>query len=93
MKVFYEKLAGGHSAAAALRQAQEAIARQEATAHPFYWGAFVVVGNGDITVELDPSVVGRGLILFVVIGVLAVVLGVVLAVRLRGRRAENKKSL
>jgi CHAT domain-containing protein len=36
----------------ALRDAQRKLIRNEATAHPFYWAAFVVVGDGQSEAEL-----------------------------------------
>jgi CHAT domain-containing protein len=39
-------LAGDGGIAEALRQAQLALIAQPATAHPFYWAAFTVVGDG-----------------------------------------------
>jgi CHAT domain-containing protein len=36
----------------ALRDAQRKLIRNEATAHPFYWAAFVVIGDGQSEAEL-----------------------------------------
>lgn len=57
MSRFYMELLAGErqgtttggtvSAAVALRQAQRALRRREATSHPFYWAAFVVHGVDD----------------------------------------------
>ncbi len=35
-----------HDAAEALRQAQLALIAQDATAHPFDWAAFTLIGGG-----------------------------------------------
>jgi len=49
---FYEGLASGHTAARALRNAQIALRHEPATAHPFYWAGFILVGDGTTTVPL-----------------------------------------
>jgi tetratricopeptide (TPR) repeat protein len=53
MSRFYQALGAGRSAAAALREAQRASRGTAATSHPFYWGGFVLVGEGDLTVRLE----------------------------------------
>ena len=46
MTRFYSGLAtGGLGKAEALRQAQLSLVRDPATAHPFFWGPFVLIGN------------------------------------------------
>jgi len=46
MTRFYEELSGGNiSRAEALRRAQVAVLQEEKFAHPYYWSAFVLVGN------------------------------------------------
>ena len=42
---FYEGLGQGRSAPAALASAQRALLAQEATAHPFHWAPFVLMGT------------------------------------------------
>jgi hypothetical protein len=49
---FYEGLSRGETAKAALRDAQQALRRDAATAHPFYWSSFVLVGDGDVRVPV-----------------------------------------
>ncbi len=61
MERFYERLAQGDPAAAALASSKEAIRANPATRAPFYWAGFVVVGEGDVTVSLR-SRFGRGLV-------------------------------
>ena len=46
MKTLAKTRAQGVSWPEALRQAKRALAAQPATAHPFYWGAFSLVGGG-----------------------------------------------
>ncbi|MEN8006215.1 MAG: CHAT domain-containing tetratricopeptide repeat protein [Candidatus Krumholzibacteriota bacterium] len=53
MKEFYAELSAGHDVATALARAQEAIREKPATAHPFYWAGFVVVGDGAVAVDLE----------------------------------------
>ncbi|MCS6905847.1 MAG: CHAT domain-containing protein [Bacteroidia bacterium] len=43
MRIFYEKLLGGVSKHRALQMAKEKL-RKSSYAHPYYWGAFVLVG-------------------------------------------------
>jgi tetratricopeptide (TPR) repeat protein len=50
---FYHELAGGSDVATALRRAQEALRGEAATAHPFYWAAFMPIGAGDVRVPLE----------------------------------------
>ncbi len=45
MDTFYSCLFSGASKAAALRQSQITLLRQQPTSHPVYWGAFQLVGN------------------------------------------------
>ncbi len=54
MQRFYAELAGGRSAAGALRAAQRALRDDPATAHPFFWAGFVMVGDGDVVLSLAP---------------------------------------
>lgn len=51
MTQVYNQLAGGESVSAAVDRAQEATRRTPATAHPFYWAGFVVVGDGSMTIR------------------------------------------
>jgi CHAT domain-containing protein len=52
MKDFYRSLADGSSVSASLREAQLSLARNPATADPFYWSGFVLVGDAGLRVEL-----------------------------------------
>lgn len=45
MKAFYAELAAGAGRALALARAQRKLLRDERFAHPFHWGAFVVIGD------------------------------------------------
>jgi len=49
---FYEALADGHPAAGALLLTQRWIRSREATAHPFHWAGYVLVGEGAQAVPL-----------------------------------------
>jgi tetratricopeptide (TPR) repeat protein len=53
MTRLYDHLGRGATAAAALRLAQLDLQRSSSTSHPFYWAGFVLVGNGDQSVELE----------------------------------------
>jgi hypothetical protein len=50
---FYEGLAEGRTADAALRGAQRALRDDPATRAPFYWAAFVLIGDGDVRVPIS----------------------------------------
>jgi CHAT domain-containing protein len=41
----YEELEGGAAAATALRRAKLALIEEDPELHPFYWSAFVLVGD------------------------------------------------
>ncbi|WP_293086174.1 CHAT domain-containing protein [Moorena sp. SIO4A1] len=46
MTRFYKKLATGQvTKAEALRQAQQELLQSEAFNHPYYWSAFILLGN------------------------------------------------
>ncbi|MCK6529337.1 CHAT domain-containing protein [Myxococcota bacterium] len=45
MKAFYAELAAGAGRAVALARAQRKLLRDERFAHPYHWGAFVVIGD------------------------------------------------
>lgn len=51
---FYDGLATGLTAAAALRRAQLATRAEAATAAPFFWAGFVLTGDGAVTAPLAP---------------------------------------
>jgi CHAT domain-containing protein/tetratricopeptide (TPR) repeat protein len=52
MKEFYGRLARGERVATALSGAQRALRRRSATADPFFWAGFVLVGDADVRVRL-----------------------------------------
>ena len=49
---FYKALAGGRTAAAALQEARASLRADPETDHPFHWSAFVLIGDGDVRVDL-----------------------------------------
>lgn len=54
MREFYTRLGRGDPAGEALRQSQRRIARDPATADPFYWAGFVLIGDGATRLPLAP---------------------------------------
>ncbi|WP_437939281.1 CHAT domain-containing tetratricopeptide repeat protein [Sorangium sp. So ce341] len=46
MTAYYDRLVSGRARSGALREAQLSLKGQPDTAHPFYWAAFIVSGNG-----------------------------------------------
>ena len=83
--VFYDELAAGRPPAAALGAARAALRDDPATSHPFYWAGFVLLGEGDTPVRLQPRRVPRSLVAG--IAVIAVA-GVVAVPVLRRRRSS-----
>jgi len=53
MDRFYRRLASGSTVAAALAEAQAQARLDPATGHPFWWAGFVVVGDGEVRVDLE----------------------------------------
>lgn len=53
MRRFYDALARGCTVAEALRRAQEEVRSDPATRHPFHWGGFIVLGDGDLRVPVQ----------------------------------------
>ncbi len=53
MKDFYAGLARGETVAHALRHAQLRVAHRSATASPFYWAGYLLIGDGDARVALE----------------------------------------
>ena len=83
MKEFYAELSAGRDVATALAKAQEVIKKNPATAHPFYWAGFVVVGDGTITVELEVRGPRETLGGFLMAAVVSVIIFIILRRRLR----------
>ena len=48
MERFYERLAAGDPPSRALARAQAALREAPASAHPYYWAGFVLVGGADV---------------------------------------------
>ncbi|WP_437307859.1 CHAT domain-containing tetratricopeptide repeat protein [Sorangium sp. So ce388] len=46
MTAYYDRLVAGRERSDALREAQLSLKGQRDTAHPYYWAAFIVSGNG-----------------------------------------------
>jgi CHAT domain-containing protein/tetratricopeptide (TPR) repeat protein len=88
MTAFYDRLVDGETAASALRGAQLEIREGESTRHPFYWAGFVVVGDGDIEVDIERSRPLSTTILLAA-GLLILLIGLVL---LRASLRPRKKS-
>ncbi|MDO9693171.1 MAG: CHAT domain-containing protein [Candidatus Latescibacteria bacterium] len=83
--VFYDELAAGRPPAAALGAARTALRDDPATSHPFYWAGFVLLGEGDTPVRLQPRRVPRSLVAGIAVITVA---GVVAAPVLRRRRSS-----
>lgn len=81
---FYDALAGGATAAAALRRAQNELRKDPATAHASYWSPFVVVGDVARQVTLKRRAELPGPTVFLVLAAAALLGWAVL--RARGRR-------
>ena len=44
---YYTRLSAGAGRSQALREAQLAMLKDPSRAHPYYWAAFVVIGEGE----------------------------------------------
>ncbi len=88
MKTFYDQLAKGETAEAALRIAQLRIRSDSATESPFYWAGFVVVGDGTTTVPLVERPRGNRLPWVGMVGGLLIVGA--LGLRARGRASRKR---
>ena len=95
MQSFYAALADGQTAEDALRAAQKIMRSDPATAHPFYWAGFVVVGADGAKLHLErlpagarpETAGGLPLILLALAGALIAV-GVIVFFVLRRRAAS-----
>jgi tetratricopeptide (TPR) repeat protein len=85
MDRFYNHLAGGAPVATALSRAQQEMREDAATAHPFAWAGFVVIGDGGTVVPVKQAGIPWPIPPWS-LGVVTVIL-VALAVA-RGRRAH-----
>jgi len=62
MKKFYARLNGadgGSAAASALAQAQRELRRSPQLGHPYYWAAYVVVGQAHRDIDVPRKLAGR----------------------------------
>ncbi len=53
MEEFYDRLADGRSAAAALQAAQAGLRADPSTHPPYFWAGFVLMGDGDVHLALE----------------------------------------
>ncbi len=77
MESFYQALSEHEDVAAALARAQRRMRADPATAHPFFWAGFILVGDGDVRVPLEPLTVVSREVMYAVLalcGVLAAAL-------------------
>jgi hypothetical protein len=88
MEAFYAGLASGNSAAEALRHAQGVLRSNPATSLPFYWSAFVLVGDGDIAAPLRRRSVSPWVYTLGVLGAVVLV-GGVLSIARRHRHRHS----
>lgn len=88
---FYDELARGETVATALGRAQRAVRSEAATAHPFYWAGFVVIGDGHASVPLRPRAWRRPDWPWMALPLLGLLLGA-LAIRRHGRRRRESRT-
>jgi CHAT domain-containing protein len=55
MERFYIELASGTDVRLALARAQRALQAERATAHPFYWAGFVIIGGANESAPTSPT--------------------------------------
>jgi hypothetical protein len=87
MDHFYEELAQGRTAASALRAAQVSLSKEPRTQHPYFWAGFVLVGDGEVLMELPRR---RNVLLYFVLGILA--FGLALVYRLIRARTKTSRA-
>ncbi|MCP4571540.1 MAG: CHAT domain-containing protein [bacterium] len=86
---FYAELTAGHSLADALRRAQASVRSRPATVDPFYWAGFVLIGDGDLQLQLERRRVWSQWTWLVPLVLLGLGLGIVRH-RLRGQRPGRR---
>ncbi len=79
MAHLYSGLQKGRTVVDALTEAQDRLRSRKATAHPYYWAGFVLVGDGDVRVPLQrrtgrPSIGSLAITVMLVAGVAAILL-------------------
>jgi tetratricopeptide (TPR) repeat protein len=82
VRLFYDELASGRTVSAGVRNARIALRDRPATRHPFHWAGYVVVGDGDVTIDLEPRERRRTTILLIA----AAVIGTLVVIRQARRR-------
>lgn len=91
MEAFYKELSRGRTVAAALATARAMLAAETGTTAPRYWAAFVVIGDGALTVPLAAR---RAAVPPAVVAALAALgLGGVVAVAAARRRRISKAAV
>jgi CHAT domain-containing protein len=55
MKTFYQRLRAGQSKQAALREAKLRLRQQAPYQHPTYWARFVLIGDGEGTIDVSST--------------------------------------
>ncbi|MBN2070154.1 MAG: tetratricopeptide repeat protein [Candidatus Krumholzibacteriota bacterium] len=85
MREFYKELAKGKTVAAALQRSQMTVRGRKKTEPPFYWAGFVVIGNGNITVDLEE----KGVIRYLQYIVLLMVLVAGFAIAIAAAKRKN----
>ncbi len=88
MDAFYSALGNGATPAAALAIARARLQAERATAHPFYWAAFVIIGDGDDVLALRPQPGAVGLLIG--LGASMVAAALILARRRRQTRRRPR---
>jgi CHAT domain-containing protein len=84
MRRFYHELSAGKTVAAALRSAQLTIRASRPA--PFFWAGFVVIGDGDVTVQLARRRLPTGWLVAIAIPALTLVVALPWAVWRRRSR-------
>ncbi|MEZ4386996.1 MAG: CHAT domain-containing tetratricopeptide repeat protein [Candidatus Krumholzibacteriia bacterium] len=91
MRCFYRELASGRTVAGATLAARQALRSDTATDHPFFWAGFVVVGDGDVTVALEPRRAGLAGLLRGHASLIATVSGVLTVIVTAWRRHRDRR--
>jgi tetratricopeptide (TPR) repeat protein len=83
MEHFYLGLERGATAAEALHDAAAGVRSNPATSNPFYWAGFVLVGDGEVRIPVEPRPKWHAVLLWA--AAITAVIGAITAIRRRSR--------
>lgn len=88
---FYAAMAGGATASEALEAARSRVAADPATAVPFHWAAWVLIGDGDVKVPLLAKPFSIEHLAAYLVGVLAFLTALAAVLGIQSVQSQKKK--